>query len=106
SENDQATEPVAAGLCRLSVSLRLRSGVTAASWTADRGPPDQVAATLCARVWVSSKSTSLKVIEPPAVSAVALPVVPAASENEPVAVVEPATMVGASLVPVTVRVTG
>ena len=54
---------------------------------------------------VSLRSTSAKAIEPDAVSGAVEPVVLAASLNAPLAVVGPATMVGWSLVPVTVTTT-
>ena len=54
---------------------------------------------------VSFKSTSANAIEPLASSAVAEPRVAANSVMMPVAVVEPAVMVGASFTPVTVTTT-
>ena len=57
------------------------------------------------RVWRSLASISLNLIAPLTVSLVADPVVAASSVNPPESV-DPATRVGASLVPVTVMVTG
>ena len=55
-------------------------------------------------LWVLLRSTSAKAIEPLAVSSVAEPCTSAVSVIAPVAVVEPAVMVGASLTVTTLTV--